>query len=142
MCVERFNAFKDENGHFKASLCEDIKGLLSLYEASFYSFKGETILDEAKEFTTKHLEEYMKNNKDQSQDHDLSVLVNHALELPLHWRTLRLEARWFIDVYGKRQDMNPTFLELATLDFNVVQSTHIEDLKNASRLELALQIIS
>ena len=111
--------------------------MLSLYEASFYLFKGETILEEARDFTTKHLEEYMRNNKDQSVDDDLVILVEHALELPLHWRMLRLEARWFIDVYGRKHDMNPIFLELAKLDFNRVQSIYQEDLKLASRLELA-----
>ncbi|GMN40957.1 hypothetical protein TIFTF001_010183 [Ficus carica] len=58
--------------------------------------------------------------------------VTHALELPLHWRLLRSEARWFIDVYEKRPHFNPAMLELAKLDFNVVQSTHQEDLKYAS----------
>ncbi|PON94472.1 Terpene synthase, N-terminal domain containing protein [Trema orientale] len=132
---EVFNVFKDENGGFKACLREDVKGILSLYEASFHLFKGETILEEARDFTTKHLEEYMRVNKDQSAD-DLVILVDHALELPLHWRMLRLEARWFIDVYGRKHDTNPTVLELAKLDFNVVQSVYLEDLKHASRLEL------
>ncbi|KAA8536404.1 hypothetical protein F0562_028882 [Nyssa sinensis] len=42
---------------------------------------------------------------------------------------LRLEARWFIDVYERRPDMNPVLLELAKLDFNIVQITHQNDLK-------------
>ncbi|EXC08938.1 hypothetical protein L484_003391 [Morus notabilis] len=58
--------------------------------------------------------------------------VSHALELPLHWRMRRLEARWFIDVYEKKPHMNSVILELAKLDFNMVQSMHQEDLKYAS----------
>jgi (-)-alpha-terpineol synthase len=45
----------------------------------------------------------------------------------------RLEARWFIDAYRSGEDMNPILLELAILDFNMVQAAHQEDLKEASR---------
>nr|WBW04466.1 terpene synthase [Ficus esquiroliana] len=129
-----FTSFKDETtGNFKACLCEDIEGLLALYEASFHSKKGETILEEARGFTVKHLEQFMQeHNKDQG-NMILFELVSHALELPLHRIMPRLETRWYIDLYGKRQDMNPTWLVLAKLDFNVVQSTHLEDLKHSSR---------
>ncbi|KAL5568242.1 hypothetical protein UlMin_024817 [Ulmus minor] len=129
---EVFKGFKDEKtGSFKASMCDDTKGMLSLYEASFHLVKGESFLEEAREFSTKHLQQYI-SNKESSED-DIFVLINHALEIPLHWRISRLEARWFIDVYEKRKHMNPTLLELAKLDFNVVQSTHQEDLKYSSR---------
>ncbi|TXG47887.1 hypothetical protein EZV62_027181 [Acer yangbiense] len=94
------------------------------------SQEGESILFDAINFTTEYLKEYVKHSKD---DEYLSTLANHALELPLHWRMLRLEARWFIDVYEKHHpDMNPVLLELAKLDFNVVQATHQEDLKHVS----------
>ncbi|KAK2989408.1 hypothetical protein RJ640_000383 [Escallonia rubra] len=63
---------------------------------------------------------------------NLVTLVNHALDQPLHWRVPRLEARWFIDAYKKRLDANPTLLELAKLDFNMVQATYQEDLKHMS----------
>ncbi|KAG6629425.1 hypothetical protein CIPAW_14G083700 [Carya illinoinensis] len=66
-------------------------------------------------------------------DQYLCMMVNHALELPLHWRVTRLEAWWFIDAYRSREDMNPTLLELAELDFNMVQAVHQEDLKELSR---------
>uniref|UniRef100_A0A2N9GH73 Terpene synthase N-terminal domain-containing protein n=1 Tax=Fagus sylvatica TaxID=28930 RepID=A0A2N9GH73_FAGSY len=126
---EVFNHFKDERGNFKACLCEDMKGMLSLYEASFLSIEGENILEETRDFSTKHLEENVKQNKDQN----LSTIVSHSLELPLHWRMPRLESRWFIDVYRRGEGMNPILLELAELDFNMVQATHQEDLKQVSR---------
>ncbi|TYI85012.1 hypothetical protein E1A91_D05G408300v1 [Gossypium mustelinum] len=44
----------------------------------------------------------------------------------------RLEARWFIDVSEKNEDKNPIILELAILDYNIVQSTHLEDFRYAS----------
>ncbi|KAG2667185.1 hypothetical protein I3760_15G100100 [Carya illinoinensis] len=111
------------------NVCVDIEGMLALYEASFHLREGESILEEAKDFATKHLKEYV----DQSKDQYLCMMVNHALELPLHWRVIRLEARWFIDAYRSREDMNPTLLELAKLDFNMVQAVHQEDIKEMSR---------
>ncbi|XP_030936303.1 myrcene synthase, chloroplastic-like [Quercus lobata] len=125
---EVFNSYM-EGGSFKRYLCDDTKGMLSLYEASFLSIEGENSLDEAREFSKKHLQEFVNHNNDQY----LSTMVSHALELPLHWRILRVEARWFIDVYRSKEDMNPIMLELAKLDFNIVQATHQEDLKQVSR---------
>ncbi|KAF2284330.1 hypothetical protein GH714_020546 [Hevea brasiliensis] len=108
---------------------EDWKGMLSLYEASFLSEEGESILQFARDFTTTSLKKYVEQSKDQN----LSMIISHALELPLHWRMLRLESRWYIDVYERKQGMNPLLLELAKLDFNSVQATHQDDLKYASR---------
>lgn len=101
-----------------------------MYEASFLLVEGESVLEEARDFATKTLKEFiMKPNTDQN----LCAMVSHALELPLHWRILRSEARWFIDAYRSREDMNPILLEFAELDFNMVQAVHQEDLKQMSR---------
>ncbi|KAF5450070.1 hypothetical protein F2P56_030449 [Juglans regia] len=126
---ETFKSFFNEEENFKECLCVDIEGKLALYEASFHLRDGESILEEARDFAIKHLKEYV----DQSKDQYLCMMVSHALELPLHWRVIRLEARWFIDAYKNREDMNPTLLELAELDFNMVQAVHQEDLKEVSR---------
>ena len=98
LIAEVFGSFMDELGEFKAYLYEDTKGMLYLYEASYLSIEGENVLEHARDFTTKHLEEFVKRNKDQY----LSRVVSHALELPLDWRMPRLEARWwFIDIYER-----------------------------------------
>lgn len=124
-----FNCFKDEMGRFKPCHYEDIKGTLCLYEASYFSMEGESVLDEARDFTKKHLEKSLE----QSIDKNLAILVSHSLELPLHWRMLRIEARWFIDVHERRQDMDPSLLEFAKVDYNMVQAIHQEDLKDVSK---------
>lgn len=103
--------------------------MLYLYEASYLSFSGESVLDEARDFTAKHLKQINRRIKNINENDDTLLLVGHALELPLHWRMLRMEARWFIDVYERRHDMDSTLLELAKLDFNMVQAVHQEDLK-------------
>ncbi|KAL4312509.1 hypothetical protein GQ457_01G047540 [Hibiscus cannabinus] len=127
---ETFSSFQDEIGNFNASLCEDCKGLLSLYEASYLSVEEEGILDTAKEFAAQQLGQHLQQNE---LDEHLIFLVEHALELPLHWRASRLEARWFIDLYETREERNPVILELAKLDFNIVQAVHQDDLRYASK---------
>uniref|UniRef100_A0A6N2KRP2 Terpene synthase metal-binding domain-containing protein n=1 Tax=Salix viminalis TaxID=40686 RepID=A0A6N2KRP2_SALVM len=104
--------------------------MLYLYEASHLLVEGESILDDARDFTTKNLEKYVKKS---SSSEYLSKLVSHALELPLAWRMLRLEANWFINIYETKTDMEPILLELAKLDFNMVQAIHQEDLKHSAR---------
>ena len=51
-----FQKFKDTTGEFKKTMINDVKGILSLYEASFLSVHGELILDEAHVFTKANLE--------------------------------------------------------------------------------------
>ncbi|KAK0588634.1 hypothetical protein LWI29_003410 [Acer saccharum] len=112
-----FKAFMDDEGKFKKYVESDVKGMLSLYEASFLAFEGENIMDEALTFCRTNLNE-VKSMVNPA----LSELVNHALELPLHRRTVRLEARWYIEACSERKHVNGLLLELAKLDFNVVQS--------------------
>ncbi|KAK0577874.1 hypothetical protein LWI29_001613 [Acer saccharum] len=125
---EVFNSFIDKMGNFKVCFSEDTKAMLSLYEASYYGLEGENIMEEAWQFTTKHL----KNLESTDTDSNLAMEVKHALELPLHWRALRIETRWFIDIYERRKDMNEILLEFAKLDFNIVQGIYQQELKDLS----------
>lgn len=106
--------------------------MLQLYEASFLSTEGERTLEVAREFTIKHLQ-------DQIVDQDSALLVHHALELPLHRTIPRAEARWFINLYSQNSDMNPILLEFAKLDFNLVQATYQQELKQVSRYLLLVK---
>ncbi|XP_039118371.1 alpha-terpineol synthase, chloroplastic-like [Dioscorea cayenensis subsp. rotundata] len=120
-----FSHFKDEKGSFRVSLLEkDVQGLLSLYEASFLGFNGEETLEEARDFTTKHLVNLIP-----CMHPHMKEKVQRSMELPLHWRMRRLEARWYIDQYKTSENMNPVLLQFAKLDFNLVQSTHHKELK-------------
>ncbi|XP_058081622.1 sesquiterpene synthase TPS3-like [Magnolia sinica] len=123
-----FIKFKDGEGGFKPSLSEDVDGLLSLYEASYLGIKGETILDEAKAFSTSNLKKLMG---DVEAGH--ARRIEHALDLPLHWRMIRVEARHCIDVYEEnKNERSNDLLEFAKLDFNMVQSIHQKELKDLS----------
>ncbi|CAI9101362.1 OLC1v1038669C4 [Oldenlandia corymbosa var. corymbosa] len=127
-----FNCFKDEKGNFKANLCKDIRGMLQLYEASYFERGNERTLELARKFARKHLKKSLEEKE--ILDLQLALLVERALELPLHWRVPRVDARWFMDLYDKRVgNKNSYLVEFAKLDFNLVQATHQNDLKDSSR---------
>nr|AHC54050.1 gamma-terpinene synthase [Coriandrum sativum] len=132
---EIFKEFMDESGKFKASLSKDMKGIVSLYEASYLSIKNEKIMDEAQGFATKHMKDYISDINN-TKDKNLIKLVSHALEFPQHWREPRQEARWFIDFYetsAPAEDYVSNFLYFAKLDYNMVQSIYQDDLKYLSK---------
>ncbi|KAK9984748.1 hypothetical protein SO802_034273 [Lithocarpus litseifolius] len=99
-----------------------------LDDAVSLGFEGENLLDEAMEFTTMHLKD-LKGDVSKT----LKEEVRHSLEIPLHRRMRRLEQRWYIDAYNMKEAHNRKLLELARLDFNIVQSVHQRDLKDMSR---------
>ncbi|XP_014513051.1 isoprene synthase, chloroplastic-like [Vigna radiata var. radiata] len=122
-----FKRFKDKGG-FSVELKDDVQGLLSLYEASYLGFEGENLLDEARLFSITQLKQILEegvNSKVEEQ-------VNHALELPYHRRLHRLEARWHLDRYEAKEPHHQLLLELAKLDFNMVQSEHQKELQELS----------
>ncbi|XP_058722821.1 terpene synthase 10-like isoform X1 [Vicia villosa] len=125
-----FVCFQDEIYNLKKDEAIVVEGMLSMYEASFHSFEDETILDEARDFTTKFLKEDLNKHGD---DDVMSIQISHALEFPLHWRISRSEARWFINIYERQHNKSCVLLHFAKLDFNIVQSIYQEELKYSSR---------
>ncbi|RWR76526.1 germacrene D synthase [Cinnamomum micranthum f. kanehirae] len=111
-----FNKFKDGEGNFKEGLCSDVEGLLSLYEAAFYGTHGEDTLDAATSFTKGQLTSLMTH-----LDGPLATQVGHALQLPMRKRIARLDARFYISLFQQHKQHNDVILELAKLDFNLIQ---------------------
>ncbi|RZC46230.1 hypothetical protein C5167_039179 [Papaver somniferum] len=126
-----FYDYKHARGDFQESVVEDVKGMLSLYEAAHVVSEGEQALEDAIFFTTKYLKLAISSGN--NIDPNLANRISHSLEIPLHWRMQRAEAKWFIDAYEKEKDVNPLLFELAKLNFNMVQATHQADLRNMSR---------
>nr|ASQ40932.1 terpene synthase [Pelargonium graveolens] len=121
-----FNKFKDCDGKFKESITRDVKGMLSLFEATHLRVHEEDILDDALVFTTNNL-------KSIAHDHPLAKQVFHALVHPLHKGMPRLEARRHISLYQQEESRNETLLKLAVLDFNRLQLLHQHELGLISR---------
>ncbi|KAG5133684.1 hypothetical protein JHK82_024872 [Glycine max] len=124
-----FKRFKDKEGGFINELKGDMQGLLSLYEASYLGFEGETLLDEARAYSITHL----KNNLKVGVNTEVKEQVSHALELPYHRGLNRLEARWFLEKYEPNESHHHVLLELAKIDFNLVQVMYQKELRELSR---------
>lgn len=125
--VDVFNEFKDDEGRFLSTLNGDAKGLLNLYNAAYLGTHGETILDEAISFTKRHLESLLGE-----LEQPLASEVSLFLETPLCRRIRRLSVRKYIPIYQENAIRNDNILELAKLDFNLLQSLHREEVKKIS----------
>nr|AUJ87600.1 E-B-farnesene synthase [Chrysanthemum indicum var. edule] len=127
-----FNKYKNTNGDFMESLRDDVRGMLSLYEAAHMRVEGEEVLNEALNFTTYHLgnivENYMFNN-----DTSLEAQIHQALQQPLRKRLPRLEALRYIPIYQHEDSHNEALLMLAKLDFNMLQELHQKELSQISK---------
>ncbi|XP_077221452.1 putative terpene synthase 2 isoform X3 [Tasmannia lanceolata] len=126
-----FYKFHDEEGKFNEALIKDVRGLLSLHEAAHLSTEGEDLLDEALIFTQKHLKSGISN-----LDSKLATQIEHDLEMPLWKSVQRLEHRHYISVYEEEKGRNDVVLELAKLDFNLLQSLHQRELKDLTRWDV------
>nr|QSK97104.1 terpene synthase [Curcuma wenyujin] len=127
LSADVFNKFKDDKGSFLSTLNGEAKGLLSLYNAAYLGTHEETILDEANSFTKCQLESLLGE-----LEQPLATEVSLFLETPLCRRTRRLLVRKYIPIYQENATRNDTILELAKLDFNLLQSLHQEEVKKIS----------
>ncbi|EOY13959.1 3R-linalool synthase, putative [Theobroma cacao] len=128
-----FNKFMDSDGKFKDSLGEDVAGLLCLYEASYLGLHGEDVLEEANKFITKHLELAMEK-----LGKELAEQVKESLQVPLYWRLPRMEARNFVNIYQRDSKRNLDLLQLAKLDFNLLLSVYVKELKELAEQDISL----
>lgn len=124
-----FYKFKDSNGKFKENLVKDVRGMLSLFEATHLRMHGENILEDALEFTTTHLNLYLNSKIDDP----LVDLVGRSLKYPLRKSLNRLVARHYISIYHKFDWHNQLLLDLAKCDFNLVQKLHQVELGQITR---------
>ncbi|GMI65484.1 terpene synthase 21 [Hibiscus trionum] len=125
---ELFNKFKDEEGEFKESLVNDVKGLLQLYEAAHFQVHGENILEEALSFTKFHLK-----LAETEVDYPLSTQIANALNRPLRKSLPRLVARSYISIYEGYSTHDQNLLKFAKLDFKIVQQLHRKEINELTR---------
>ncbi|KAL3831154.1 hypothetical protein ACJIZ3_019956 [Penstemon smallii] len=120
-----FVKFKGKDNKFDINLSNDIKGLLSLYEATYLMFHGEDILEEAMVFT-----KYYLNVALPKLDSFLQVKIKQALEQPTRRGVQRVETRNYISIYENEESKNHILLRLAKLDFNYVQNIFKKELRD------------
>ncbi|WVZ59793.1 hypothetical protein U9M48_009892 [Paspalum notatum var. saurae] len=125
---ELVSKFRGGDGSFSAGVTNDPRGLLSLYNAAHLLTHGEVELEEAIRFARHHLESLRSNLKSPLADQ-----VIRTLKLPLPRTLKRLEALDYMSEYIDEQTYNPSILELAKLDFNLLQRLHLEELKANSQ---------
>ncbi|KAL3519575.1 hypothetical protein ACH5RR_017724 [Cinchona calisaya] len=127
---DMFVGFLNENGKFKASTASNVEALVELFEASNLGSEGDNILNEARLFSIRNLKSYFAKNSD----------CNLALNLPLHWTAEWYDIKKQIFKYEKNDKINSKLLELAKLNFNIIQASHQKDLKEITRWWLELGI--
>ncbi|KAH9321015.1 hypothetical protein KI387_015654, partial [Taxus chinensis] len=132
--------FRDEKGEFFSfsnKTRREAEDMLSLYKCSQIAFSGETIMKQAKKFTKHYLQN--RNNKKQYLRDHLARTVEFVLKYGFHRSLPRMETRFYIEHFGIANDLrfscigNEKYLELAKLDFNVVQTIHQKELQQVHR---------
>ncbi|KAH9307961.1 hypothetical protein KI387_035872, partial [Taxus chinensis] len=120
---------------------KEIKTILNLFRASIIPFPRERVMDEAKAFAITYLKEALHN----IGNSNLSREIEFNIEYGWHTNVPRLEAMTYIDIYGedsswgekiinnKSHKKNWDLLELAKLDFNMIQSIQQRELQILSR---------
>uniref|UniRef100_A0A0E0D0J6 Uncharacterized protein n=1 Tax=Oryza meridionalis TaxID=40149 RepID=A0A0E0D0J6_9ORYZ len=126
----RFRLLRQQgDGSFIIDITNDPKGLLSLYNAANLLTHNEEALQEAILFSRHHLELMKSNLKS-----PLAEQVSRALQIPLSRTLKRVEALSYILEYNvHEQTYNPSILELAKLDFNLLQHIHQRELKTITQ---------
>jgi len=130
--VDAFNRFKGEDGRFKESLAEDIRGMLQLYEAAHLGTPSEDIMDEALSFTRYRLESLTSNHTATASPH-LSKHIQNALYRARYHNLEILVAREYISFYEQEEDHDETLLKFAKLNFNYCQLHYIQELKDLTK---------
>ncbi|KAF0893593.1 hypothetical protein E2562_027319 [Oryza meyeriana var. granulata] len=125
-----FNKFKGDDGTFSKEIANDPKTLLSFYNAVHLFIHGEPELEEAITFARHHLESVSQHG---GLKVPLADQIKRALHLPLPRIHRRVEMVSYIPEYNKEDGFNPILLELAKLDFNILQRVHQKELKELSR---------
>ncbi|XP_023633210.1 alpha-barbatene synthase isoform X2 [Capsella rubella] len=127
MLSDVFSRFKGKDGKFKETLMQDVKGMLSLYEAVHFGTTTDHILDEASSFILSHLESLATGGR--SCPPHISKLIRNALHIPQHRNNQALVAREYISFYEHVEDRDHTLLRLAKLNFKFLQLHYFQELK-------------
>ncbi|XP_038707239.1 casbene synthase, chloroplastic-like [Tripterygium wilfordii] len=138
MSCDVFNKFRDNDSNFEESLANDVKGMLSLYEASHLITHGENILDKALAYTSTRLLKFVESECESP----LAKHIAYALQQPFHKGIPRIESKQYISFYEQEDCCNEMLLKLAKIDYNLVQLFYQRELSQLSRWYNILDIPS
>ncbi|KAJ1275872.1 hypothetical protein BS78_05G169200 [Paspalum vaginatum] len=124
-----FKYFTNDDGSFKDTIGSNVDALLGLYEAAQLSKCNEDMLKSALVFTVDKLS-FLANGGLLPKTIQDKVL--HALASPTYKRTKRLQAKFHISIYENDKEINQDILELAKLDFHILQKMHRDEVKDFS----------
>ncbi|GLJ34131.1 hypothetical protein SUGI_0686020 [Cryptomeria japonica] len=149
---EVFKIFCDGNGQFVLRPPSEegdnqLRSVLSLYRAAEISFPGETIMEQAKSFASRYLEQTLAESHNIREKSQLLTEVEYFKNTSWRSRNPRWEAwnsiqifRRDIDswmsiegVYRMSNEICKNILEAAILDFNILQAQHQNELKIISK---------
>lgn len=117
-----FLKFRDVEGNITS---DDANTLMILYDAAHLRIRGEDILDNIITFNKCRLQHMLGTNLETAVAEEVQV----TLETPRSRRVERVEARRFISVYEKKVARDDSILELARVDYNLVQVLYCKELK-------------
>uniref|UniRef100_A0A0E0D0X2 Terpene synthase metal-binding domain-containing protein n=1 Tax=Oryza meridionalis TaxID=40149 RepID=A0A0E0D0X2_9ORYZ len=124
-----FDKFKDSTGCFRESLSTDARGLLSLYNAAHLAMPGEeAALNDAIAFSRRSLQSLVQGKLGSP----MAEQVSRALDIPLPRTPKLLETMRYITEYEQEEAHDGVVLELARLDFKLIRSLYLNELKTLS----------
>lgn len=127
--ADMFNKFINKEGKFNQRVREDTNLLMGLYEASQLCIGGEDVLDEARQFSSKLLNESMSYLVPYQAN-----IVRNTLLYPYHRSSARFMAKnFFLSNFQGENGWIHVFQELAKMDFYLVQSLHQREIVQISK---------
>ncbi|XP_021850089.1 (3S,6E)-nerolidol synthase 1 isoform X2 [Spinacia oleracea] len=134
-----FSRFKNKDGKFSKELGRDMRGLMSLFEASQLSTPVDHILDYAGEFCGKLLKSTLKNGSGQPE----ARLIGTTLRSPYHKSLPRLITQNEVNTYetsikilhdcSGMSDWIYELQDLARIDVNKAYISHGDEITQVSR---------
>ncbi|XP_052151701.1 alpha-copaene synthase-like [Oryza glaberrima] len=125
-----FEKFKGEDGRFINTIADEPRALLSLYNAAHLLVHDEPELEEAMSFARHYLESMRDGSRLKAP---LDNQINRALHLPLPRTYKRVEMLHYMLEYGQEEECIVVLLDLAKLEFNLLQHVHLKELKAFSQ---------
>lgn len=118
----------DNKGILEHAFCEDLEGLIALFEASQLSIKGEDCLDNAGQLCNKYLNVWSKR----FHNHPQIEVVEHTLMYPIH-RTLSRFTPPIIQSQNLNTAWTNSLQQLSKLDAQMVSSLHLKEIFAVSK---------